>query len=273
MKEPTNRLSAELRRLRVEAGLSGMEAGERAGLTQAKVSRTETGAFMPTSEEVESLCRAYDAPAELRRELVAMAFELREERVSGRETVEQGSWQLQERYGRIEALSGRIRDLKPCIITGLLQTRAYITAIMAPVLAPDDVERTVAARLARRDLLDTDRQFEVLFAEGALRWNMCGAAAMVEQLDALIEDSRRSNVRLGVIPWTTITPVSLRHTYDIFDSRAVIFGTQSHMHIVTKPDEVERFEQHWATVERYASYDDEARAIIRRVQRDYQSVA
>ena|SRR5437879_2615689 len=198
MKEPTNKLSAELRRLRLEAGLSGAVAGERAGLTQAKVSRTETGAFMPTAEQVEALCRAYKAPAELRRELVAMARELREERIPTQKIYKEGGWQAQERFARIEATAGRIRSLIPCIIPGLFQTREYISALMGSVLAPVDIERTVEARLARRSVLDSDRTFEFVLAEGALRWNMGGAAVMIDQLDALIDASRRQIGRAHV---------------------------------------------------------------------------
>lgn len=50
-------LSATLRRLRHEAGLSESEAARRAGLTQSKVSRVETARQMPTAAEVERLAR------------------------------------------------------------------------------------------------------------------------------------------------------------------------------------------------------------------------
>ncbi|MGH3710686.1 MAG: helix-turn-helix domain-containing protein [Pseudonocardiaceae bacterium] len=272
MKEPTNRLSAELRRLRKEADLSGAAAAKLAGLTQSKVSRTETGAFMPTPDQVEALCRVYKAPPELRRELVQMAHEVREEQIPARAVIKDRVWQLQERIGRIEAIAGRIRSLAPSTIPGIIQTREYIQALFGDELSPSDLERAIGARIATQTLLDTDRAFEFVLAEGALRWNMGGAGVMVKQLDALINTSQRANVRLGVISWTTPVTVPLLHTFTIYDSRAVMYGTQSSTALITEPRDVEQYENHWEEVGSFASFDDEARAIIERTRDDYRSI-
>lgn len=58
-----NPLSQELRELRSKARLSGAEAARRAGITQSKVSRAETGTFLPTEDDVKKLCRIYGATA------------------------------------------------------------------------------------------------------------------------------------------------------------------------------------------------------------------
>lgn len=272
MREPTNKLSATLRRLRKDADLSGTEAARRAGLSQSKVSRTETGAFMPTPEQVEALCRAYKAPAKVRRELVGMARELREDRMSARVVLERGGWYLQERIGRIEEIAGRIRNVVPAYVPGLLQTRDYVRALFGRSLSADDLDRTVEARMSRQHLLDTEREFIFVLAEGALRWNMGGAAVMVNQLARLVEESHRENVHLGVIAWTTPATVPLQHTFTIYDSRAVLFGTQSASALITDQREVAEYESHWAELESFVSYGDEARAVIERIAADYRSI-
>ncbi|KAA2248689.1 helix-turn-helix domain-containing protein [Solihabitans fulvus] len=272
MKEPTNKLSATLRQMRKAAGLSGAEAARRAGLSQPKVSRTETGAFMPTPEQVEALLRAYKAPTAVRRELVQMARELREERISARVVLERGGWWLQERIGRIEEVAGRIRCLAPTGVPGLLQTGPYTRALFGESLPPDDLERTVEARMTRGRLLDTDREFEFVITEGALRWNMGGAEVMAEQLDALVAASRRENVLLGVVPWTTPVTVPLLHAFDLYDSRAVMFGTQTATALITDPREVEDYESHWAELEPFVSFGDQARAAIDRIAAEYRLV-
>lgn len=96
-------LSATLRSLRKAAGLSGIEAGQAAGLSQPKISRLETGKQVPTEAEVRALCRVYRAPARTRQQLLAIAHDLQEEEVSARVMLHRGAYRMQERIGRIEA--------------------------------------------------------------------------------------------------------------------------------------------------------------------------
>lgn len=72
----TVELAATLRRLRHEAGLSGIEAARRAGLSQPTVSRLDTGRRVHTPEEVTALCKAYRAPIDVRRALRDTARDL-----------------------------------------------------------------------------------------------------------------------------------------------------------------------------------------------------
>ncbi|MDV6012421.1 helix-turn-helix transcriptional regulator [Haloechinothrix sp. LS1_15] len=271
MREPTNELSATLRRLRKDAGLSGAEAARRAGLSQPKVSRTETGTFMPTPEQVDALCQVYDAPTEVRKGLVGMAREVQEDRISARIVLERGGWRLQERIGRIEEVAGRVRSVAPTLVPGLLQTRGYAEALFGESLTHDDRQRTVDARMMRQRLLDTQREFTFVLTEGALWWNMGGARVMSQQLAYLDEVSRRDNVRLGVIPWSTPVTVPVLHAFDLYDSRAVLFGTQTATALVTESREVTDYEAHWAELQPFVSYGDDARAILERITAVYQN--
>jgi len=288
MKAPTNKLSATLRELRKKAGMSQTEAAEKSGLSQSKVSRTETGEFAPAPEHVEALCRAYKAPAAVRRELVQMANELREDRISARVVLERGGWMLQERIGRIEEIAGRIRCIAPTVVPGLLQTREYIRSLFGDSLEPDDLMRTIDARMDRQRLLDTDRKFEFVLTEGALRWNMGGATIMASQVDHLIEVSKRGNVQLGVVPWTTPVTVPVMHTVDIYDSRAVMFGTIDATALITDPAVVKDYQAHWdelvgagtpgasaakASRRGFVSWDEEARAELARIADEYRRLS
>jgi transcriptional regulator with XRE-family HTH domain len=273
VKEPTNRLSATLRQLRRSAGLSGTRAAARAGVSQKRVSRVEIGTFMPTPEEVETLCRIYEAPAQTRRELVQMAQELREDRISARLVLERGGWWLQERIGRIEEVAGRIRCIAPTVVPGLLQTREYARALFADSLAPGDLERTVEARMARQRLLETDRTFAFILSEGTLRWNMGGPRVMVDQLAALRHASERENVQFGIVSWTTAVTVPVMHSIDIYDSRAVMFGTISATALITSPREVEEYEDHWSELAPFASCGEQARAALNRIEAEYRTIA
>ncbi|RSN36476.1 transcriptional regulator [Amycolatopsis sp. WAC 01416] len=268
-----DQLSTELRRLRKAAGLSGTEAARLTGLSQSKVSRVETGAFMPTEDQVVALCRAYRAPAKVRRALVAITRDLREEASSARVVLQRGAWRMQQRIGKIETASARIRSFQPTIVFGLLQTRDYITALFDDSLPSDERDQTVEARLERQRILDSSRDFHFVLTEGALRWNMGGAATMLAQLGHLIEVSRRGRVRLGVIPWTTPVSVAVLHGFDIYDSRAVLLGTQTATALVTDEREVADYEKNFAEVERYATYGDVACSHLTRIAADYRQLA
>ncbi|WP_037315984.1 helix-turn-helix domain-containing protein [Amycolatopsis orientalis] len=265
-------LSTELRRLRKAAGLSGTEAARLTGLSQSKVSRVETGAFMPTEEQVVALCGVYGAPAKIRRALVAITRDLREEASSARVVLQRGAWRMQQRIGKIESASARIRAFQPTIVFGLLQTRDYITALFGDSLPDGERDQTVEARLERQRILESDRDFHFVLTEGALRWNMGGAATMVAQLDHLIDLSCHGRVRLGVIPWTTPVSVPVLHGFDIYDSRAVLLGTQTATALVTDEREVADYEKNFAEVERYATYDDVACSHLARIAADYRSL-
>lgn len=261
-----------LRQLRTQARLSGAEAARQAGLSQSKVSRAETGTFLPTEDDVKALCRVYRAPPEARRQLLEMTRELRESATSARVVLQRGGWWMQQRIGKLEMAASRIRDFAPALVVGLLQVESYVDALLGESLAGENRQRMISSRIQRQHILDTEREFFLVMAEGALRWNMGGAAVMVEQLDRLIAESHRPNVRLGIIEWTTPATVPALHNFTIYDSRAVLLGTQTATAIITDNRDVGDYEGHWAELEPFVSYDDAARAAIERVAADYRSL-
>ena len=272
MKPPTNPLSEQLRYLRKQANLSGAEAAKRSGLSPAKISRVETGAFMPTPEQVDKLCRVYRAPEEVRRGLVEMTEDLREATHSARVTLQRGGWQMQERIGRIEASSTLLRSYTPSTITGIAQSKPYIQAILSQFLSGDDLERTMQARLDRQRALDSDREFHLIMTEGALRWNTGGAEVMINQLAHLSELRDRANVRLGVIPWTTAAGMPAAHAFHLYDTRAVLVGTINATAIMTNSRDVAEYASRFERFEAIASFGDEAQAVLDRIAADYRSI-
>ncbi|MFI6101648.1 helix-turn-helix domain-containing protein [Lentzea sp. NPDC051213] len=268
----SNPLSDTLRALRIESGLSGAEAARRAGLSQSKVSRAETGSFLPSEEEIVALCRVYGAPAEAVDDLIEMTRELRDETTSARVVLQRGGWWMQQRIGKLESAASRILSYSTSTVIGLLQTKPYIEALFGEALSEEDRDRTVAARLQRQELLDSPREFLCVMTEGVLRWNMGGAAVMVEQLDHLIVQSQRPNVRVGLIPWTTPAFVPAGNPFTMYDTRAVLLGTQTATALITDEDNVAEYTAHWAEIEPLVSWGDEARAIVERVAADYRTL-
>jgi transcriptional regulator with XRE-family HTH domain len=265
-------LSATLRRLRQDARLSGIEAARAAGLSQPKISRLETGKQVPTAAEVEALCRVYDAPARMRQQLLTIVHDLREEQVSARVMLQRGAYRMQERIGRIEAASRLIRTFHPAVVIGLLQTPGYIRGLIGESLPDDELERIVAARGERQRLLDTDREFVLIMTEGALRWHIGSPSVMIAQLQHLAEATRRSNVRVGVIPWTKPVRAGALHGFHLYDRRAVIVGTETATAIITDTRDVADYETCFATYQALAVFDANAREALDRLSDEYRTL-
>lgn len=278
MSSPTRRhgrdeLSTTLRGLRKDAGLAGQEAARQTGLSQPKISRFETGALMPTAEEVDLLCRLYRAPAATRRSLRRVAQDIREESTSARVVLQRGAWRIQERIGRIEADSATVRGFHPAIVIGLLQTRGYIRAMYEAVQSGEELERTIESRVQRQSLLDSDREFVFIMTEGALRYNLGGPEVMTGQLDHLAEATHADNARVGVISQATAASTPVLHGFHIYDARAVLLGTWTATAIVTGSRDVGDYEKHFAELEDLAAFGAPARDVISRVSRDFAVLA
>lgn len=268
-------LSATLRQLRLNAGLSQIGAAAAAGLSQAKISRLENGRYTPQPADVQRLVRAYRAPARARRELEQVARDLSESHVYARILFQRGAWRMQQQIGRIEAASARIREFHSTLVPGLLQTPAYARVLFASggEITGDELDRTVQARVARQALLDTDREFTLLMIEGALRWQLGGPELMVEQIEYVSDATRRwPNVRIGVIPYTQASTVIVEDGFDLYDTRAVVVGTTTATATITDSTDVATYDRLFTALEELAVYDYVARRELDRIAEDYRAL-
>lgn len=264
-------LASTLRRLRQEAGLSGIEAARRAGLSQSTVSRLETGRRAPTVKEITVLCKAYRATAQLRAELQATARDLQEGITSAR-IVLQRPREMQERIGRIEQSAALIRSFQPAMVIGLVQTLDYARAMMSGRVRGQTLDQLTESRRRRQAILTTDRRLTLLHAEGALRWHIGSPTIMAAQLDHLAELARCPNLRLGVIPWDRSLTMHARHAFHLYDTHTVIVGTESGTAFITDPVEVAAYDRRFAELEAVAVFDDRAVRVFERVADDYRTL-
>ncbi|MFE9357095.1 helix-turn-helix domain-containing protein [Streptomyces olivaceoviridis] len=94
------------------------------------------------------------------------------------------------------------------IIAGLLQTAEHARAVIGaaqPPYSPDDVERMVAARLARRSVFERVPAPSIHFVleEAPLRRQVGGTMVWRRQLEHLLEVGQLNNVSLQVMPTNT----------------------------------------------------------------------
>ncbi|MFE3876015.1 DUF5753 domain-containing protein [Kitasatospora sp. NPDC059146] len=112
-------------------------------------------------------------------------------------------------YARYEGLAEQIRIIEVNVVNGLLQTRAYATAIEMSYARQTGgceklAEERIEFRLARQKILDRPSPplLHVVLDESCLRRVVGGRDAMVEQLLHLEEMTTRPNVVIQVVPFS-----------------------------------------------------------------------
>ncbi|MBG0853199.1 helix-turn-helix domain-containing protein [Streptomyces spinoverrucosus] len=110
--------------------------------------------------------------------------------------------------GQLEGKAVEIGVYECNSVHGLLQTPGHARALMEaaqPPYSPDDVERMVAARLARQTVFDRDPAPSLHFVleEAPVRRQVGGTMVWRQQLEHLLEVGRLNNVTLQVMPTNT----------------------------------------------------------------------
>lgn len=267
-----------LRKIRDDAGVSsGIEAGRRAGFSQAKVSRMESGQLVPSPEDADRYARALSASAADRRRLVGMVRDLHEQHraaAPARVSVSRSAAH-EQRVRRNEAGARRIAVFHPLIIPGLLQTEEYIRAVFASGdLSPAAAQARVAERLLRARILDEPaRHFTFILTAGALGWRVGNPETMVRQIEHIAETSHRPQVRIGVVPWGVAATVFPPCGFDVYDEHTVVVGVVGGAAYYNDPADVSRYLAMLAVLEELAVFDDQARAELQQIADTYRASA
>ena len=197
-------VGSQLRRLRIEAGLTREEAGARIRASEWKIHRLENGQVGFKERDVVDLLSLYGVQdAGEVAAIVGMALEANDA----------GWW---HRYGDVlpqwfrayvdlEQAASMIRTYEGQFIPGLLQTDDYMRVAMGSGQndGPEEIERRVELRRARQALLTCPNPLHLwaVIDEAALRRPVGGPDTMRAQLERLIEAARLPNVTLQVLPF------------------------------------------------------------------------
>jgi transcriptional regulator with XRE-family HTH domain len=197
-------LGAQLRRLRIAAGISRDEAGASIRSSGSKISRLELGRTGFKKRDVADLLALYGVSDEDDREaLLALALQANTPGWWHNYSDLLPSWF--ELYIGLEEATSIIRTYEVQFVPGLFQTEDYARAVilLGHTNAPDtEIERRVDLRMQRQHLLtkpDAPRLWAVV-DEAALLRPLGGRPAMRHQLQRLIEISGLPNVTLQIVP-------------------------------------------------------------------------
>ncbi|MFJ4328161.1 helix-turn-helix transcriptional regulator [Streptomyces tricolor] len=191
--EPRGRFTQELRRLRIERGLSLRELAKAVGWDASLFSKMENGQTLGGPEVVQALDQFYGTPG-----LLVTLWEL----------AVADPTQFKEQYRRYMVLESEALSLwhyGASAPPGLLQTAGYAReALGVGWIKGAELDQQIEARLGRRQLLEDEDPppFRVILSEAVLRTSLRDADAWREQLEHLVEDSERPNITLQVLPFS-----------------------------------------------------------------------
>jgi transcriptional regulator with XRE-family HTH domain len=217
------RLGAALRRLRVEAGLSGEQVAAQVGISQSQVSRIELGQQAAPVEVTGRWAEVAGASGAQRAELSGWAQAAATELVAWRKAMSRGLAKLQQDSRELEASAATILNFQPARVPGLLQVPEYARRTFEAGNPPGrpDIGAAVTVRMDRQAILyDQAKHLEFVITEAALRWRLGPPALMLAQLDRLDVVSTLDNVAVRVIPQDAEVSEWHDHGFTILDDRA-----------------------------------------------------
>ncbi len=259
-------LARALHDLRKASGLSGDRLARRAGMSQSKVSRIETGRLLPSVVDVEQMLTALGVDDATRRELLTLARVANAEYQDVRASVRRGLHHRQRELATLEANATLMRHFLPSLITGLLQIPEYMRAAMIPPVGPavGDIGKATALKLERQAVLyDKAKSFEFLLTESAVRWQLCEASIMAVQIDRLVSLSQQPNIRIGVLPLSRQVRNGAYHTFVIYDRRLVTIELFSGRLVLRDPKDIDCYWALFNFFSVHALWAEQARSLLR----------
>jgi transcriptional regulator with XRE-family HTH domain len=240
-----------------------------AGITQSKVTRIERGLSVPDVLEARRWLEAGGASSETAERVDALVRAAHAESVSYQDALADApEGHLQDIAATREASATSLRAFQFAILPGLVQTSAYLRAILARVAVGQNVAAAVAARMQRQELLfDAKREFSFLLTPRTLIWTPDGEhATMAGQLDRLRQLDGLEHISIGVVPDDApVVPAYSNFTYyDTHEGPVVAIELQHGGLTLTDRDETvvyaEAFDELRAVAVPIADYLDRATA-------------
>lgn len=200
------RLRAELRRARLDTGLTQEQVATAMDWSLSKLIRIENGSVNISTNDLKAILQHYKITDEGRiAELISLSRSARERSWWSmyRDSAPPRLLQLIE----YEAAAFIARNFQPLVVPGLLQTEEYArmsTLQLDPKMSASRVEASIEIRMKRQELLkraDAPLLFFIM-DEAVVRRVVGGTAMMRRQLERMIEVSDLANVTIEIVPFS-----------------------------------------------------------------------
>jgi transcriptional regulator with XRE-family HTH domain len=266
---------AELKRLRERSGMTQGEVAERTNYALSTVSAYETGRLVPSADFAERADNVfgtddYDEAAKTHNGDLARLQRL-VEHLSVR------PW-FRDRMD-VERRATEIREYDSYQIPGLLQTEDYARAVISagrPKMSDDEIERAVAVRMTRQQILDRDDDLPADQDNTPRLWAILDEAALLRivgspeimrvQRDRLADMAKRPNVTIQLIPNSEGVTCAYGRAFTILTSNSssvVYLEDLINAHYVRTRDDVAQFSLKFDHLRSNALTDDKSVRLIK----------
>jgi len=267
---------AELKRLRERADMTQGEVAERTNYALSTVSAYETGRLIPSAAFAERADEVfgtddYDKATKTHNGDLARLQRL-VERVSVR------PW-FRDRMD-VERKATEIREYDSYQLPGLLQTEDYARAVISagrPKMSEDEIERAVAVRMTRQQILERDDDLPADQDNTPRLWTIIDQAALLRvvgspeimraQREHLADMTKRPNITVQVIPNDEGVTCAYGRAFTILisnnGSSVVYLEDLINAHYVRTRDEVAQFTLKFDHLRTNALTDDKSLRLIK----------
>ena len=247
-------LAARLRELRGSAGHTIEDVAKELMCSPAKVSRMESAGRGIQPRDVRDLARFYQISNSEREELELLL----------RDSRKRGWWQdfgitdadTLTFYGLEEAAS-LIRVADARAVHGLLQTEAYMKALLTGLRPPDDpwqggIDDLVAARLERQKRFwDSGRELQFIMDEGSITRTIGSREVLREQLSRLVDIAHTQQVTIRILPFDRGSSPMIDGSFQILSfpdqmipDTVYVEGLVG-MFVIDKKEKVDEYVKYW----------------------------
>ncbi|MEU3552694.1 helix-turn-helix domain-containing protein [Streptomyces fragilis] len=259
----------QLKLLRERAGLTQRDLGDRLGYSEDLISSLERGRRTPQREFLTAADELLSAGGLLS----ATADEVESARAKSR--VRHPAWFRD--YARLEASAVAIDFYNNHDVPGLFQTERRARALYemrTPLLDDETIERRVASRLARQEILGhwPPPMVTAVIEEGALRRPLGGRAVHKEQLQKLLDLGRCRNISLQVMPTERYEHAGMGGPFVLLTPKGkpqvAYVETQAHGSLLVASEEVRILAARYGTIRAQALTPHESIALIANIMGD-----
>jgi len=253
------RLARRLTGLRVRSGLSLNEAADKLGWNRGRLNRFEANQWrQPDPSLVRDLARIYGTSEAEREDLEDLVTRSRA-RLWWHEPDKDMDKVFSNEFAGFENDAARISVYMPLVLPGLLQTRAYMEALLAAgPWSPRWRERALEARLRRQQILDradgTVPRLVAVITEASLMYRWGSLEDRRAQVAHLAAISRRPSVELRLLRFAGGPHPGMSSLIDIFDfpddedPSIVYLENDTDIQEVTKASEVDAYRATFARI-------------------------
>jgi transcriptional regulator with XRE-family HTH domain len=233
----------QVRLWREAAGLKAAELGAAIGYGENQVYKVETGKRIPKPEFLDRADEVLGAGGKL----AAMKKDVAEARYPKKV----------RDLAKLEADAVEMGAYAAGVVHGLLQTEEYARALYGerrPAFSEDQVERLVAARMARQSVFERQPAPLLTFVqeEATLRRPIGGRMVLRRQLERLLQLGSLRHVEIQVMPTETEEHAGLAGSHRVLklsDGTAVGHNeVQLASHLISDPKEVQILEMRYGMI-------------------------